>query len=77
MSENRILNQMVMLMQYVEQLEGATNESKKEYVTSHLFDIMKVPEELQPLLAEVIDLLISVDRRKIRFRKNAKKFFIC
>ena len=74
MSENRILNQMVILMKYVEELEGATNESKKEYVTSHLFDMLDVPENMQPLLGEVIDLLISVDRRKIQFRKNSKKF---
>ena len=76
MSENKTLNQMVMLMKYVEELDGATNESKKQYVTDHLFDIMDVPENLQPLLGEVIDLLISVDRRKIQFRKNKKKF-IC
>ena len=74
MSENKILNQMIILMKYVEELDGATNESKKQYVVDHLFDIMDVPENLQPLLGEVIDLLISVDRRKIQFRKNKKKF---
>jgi hypothetical protein len=78
MSENPILNQMVILMSYVEELQDLPNEQKKAYVTDHLFDVMKIKDELRPLLSEVIDLLISVDRRKIQFRKQLKKkFYIC
>ena len=78
MSENPVLNQAIILMKYVEELEDLPNEAKKAYVVEHLFDVMKVSEDIQPLLSEVIDLLISVDRRKVQIRKIIpKKFYIC
>ena len=79
MSENRILNQVVMLMKFVENLEGMGPEQKKQYVIEHTYDILNVSDELKPIISEVIDLLISVDKGRLSFhaKKLTKYKWLC
>ena len=78
MSENRIIAQLIMLVKYVEELQGISGEQKKAYVVEHLHDTFDISDELKPLLSEFIDVLISVDKGRLKLvKKKVKKFFIC
>jgi len=78
MSENKVLAQLIMLIKYVEELQSISGEQKKAYVVEHLHSTFDISDELKPLLSEFIDVLISVDKGRLKLiKKKAKKFFIC
>ena len=78
MSENRVLSTMIMLIKYVDELKALESEQKKAYVMEHLESTFDISDELKPLLSEFIDVLISVDKGRLKLiKKKTKNFFIC
>ena len=69
-----IIENLVRLMTIAEELdELKTGKAKKKYVMDELQIIMVLDPLIEGLILEFIDVLIEVDKHKIRFNKDIKK----
>ena len=72
------LKALIRLMEYSGKQRHLDGPAKKRVVLNMLKDERNIPEEIKPLLIELIDLLISVEKGKIRFNPMIKKkYFPC
>ena len=68
-----IISNLIRLMKNAEEFHDLkTGQEKKDYVMTELKDIIELPENIEYLIMEFIDVLIQVDKHNITFNKNIK-----
>lgn len=70
------LSVLVDLMKQAGENKNTTGKQKKEWVIKKMKEVLNLPEVVEELLAELIDLLVDVDGHKIVINPKVKKHFI-
>jgi len=70
------LSVLVDLMKQAGANKNTTGKQKKEWVIKKMKEVLNLPEVVEELIAELIDLLVDVDGHKIVINPKVKKHFI-
>ena len=70
------LSVLVDLMQQAGQNKNTTGKEKKEWVLTKLREVMNLPDAVEDLIVELIDLLIDVDKHRIVINPNVKTHIV-
>lgn len=70
------LSVLVDLMKQAGENKNTTGKQKKEWVIKKMKEVLNLPEVVEELIAELIDLLVDVDGHKIVINPKVKKHFI-
>jgi len=70
------LSLLIDLMRQAGENKKTTGKQKKEWVIKKMKDVLNLPEIVEELIAELIDLLVDVDGHKIVINPAVKKHFI-
>ncbi|MHA2039831.1 MAG: hypothetical protein ACW98X_25730 [Promethearchaeota archaeon] len=70
------LSVLVDLMKQVGENKNTTGKQKKEWVINKMKEVLNLPDVVEELIAELIDLLVDVDGHKIVINPKVKKHFI-
>lgn len=70
------LSVLVDLMKQAGENKNTTGKQKKEWVIKKMREVLNLPEVVEDLIAELIDLLIDVDKHRIIINPKVKKHFI-
>lgn len=70
------LSVLVGLMREAGESKNTTGKQKKEWVLTKLREVMKLPDVVEDLIVELIDVLIDVDKNRIIINPKAKKHFV-
>jgi hypothetical protein len=70
------LSVLVDLMKQAGQNKKTTGKQKKEWVLTKLREVMNLPDAVEDLIIELIDVLIDVDKHKIVINPAVKKHIV-
>jgi len=70
------LSVLVDLMRQAGENKNTTGKQKKEWVIKKMKEVLNLPDVVEELIAELIDLLVDVDGHKIVINPVVKKHFI-
>ncbi len=70
------LSVLISLMQQAGEMKGKTGQQKKDWVLTKLREVMNLPEAVENLIIELIDLLIDVDKNRIVINPNVKTHIV-
>jgi len=70
------LSVLVDLMRQAGENKNTTGKQKKEWVIKKMKEVLNLPDVVEELIAELIDLLVDVDGHKIVINPAVKKHFI-
>ena len=70
------LNVLIDLMRQAGEIKNTTGKQKKEWVLTKLREVMKLPDVVEDLIVELIDVLIDVDKHRIIINPTVKKQFV-
>ena len=70
------LSVLVDLMKQAGEMKGKTGQQKKDWVLTKLREVMNLPDAVEDLIIELIDVLIDVDKHRIRINPAVKKHII-
>ena len=74
---SEIIQNLLYLMVRAANFDGMSGELKKAFVVREMRAMLNFPEPIEDLIASMIDLLISVDKNKIRINPKAQSLFAC
>lgn len=73
-----ILSKVIDLMIVATQNKNLTSgEQKKKYVLDAVRSFLEMPEDIEDLIIEFIDIIIKVDKGKLTINQTIKKNFLC
>ena len=79
--KSTILPKLITIMQHVGRFHTLNGKEKKQMVISLLLDEIDLPEILEDLIADLIDILIAVENKKLvinpKVIKATKSLFTC
>ena len=70
------LSVLVDLMKQAGEMKGKTGQQKKDWVLTKLREVMNLPDAVEDLIIELIDVLIDVDKHRIRINPAVKKHIV-
>lgn len=70
------LSVLVDLMKQAGDRKNTTGKQKKEWVINKMKEVLNLPDVVEELIAELIDLLIDVDKHRIVINPAVKKQFV-
>jgi len=70
------LSVLVDLMKQAGENKNTTGKQKKEWVLTKLREVMNLPDAVEDLIIELIDLLVDVDKHRIVINPKVKKHFV-
>ena len=78
----KILTTVVELMLQAQTIDELDGEAKKIFVMKAVREILEYPDNIEDIIIEFIDIIIEVDKGKIKINDNVKKSilspcFIC
>ena len=74
----KLLEKVIQLMLEAQKMDRLkTGEQKKKFVLSAIRSILEYPEPVEDLICDFIDIIIDVDKGKIKINQDIKKIFNC
>ena len=70
------LSVLVDLMKQAGEMKGKTGQQKKNWVLTKLREVMNLPDAVEDLIIELIDVLIDVDKHRIVINPNVKTHIV-
>ncbi|MHA2039114.1 MAG: hypothetical protein ACW98X_22030 [Promethearchaeota archaeon] len=70
--EKELLDGLIGLMKRVENYKGFTGQRKKIFVIESMRTIFNLSKEQEYLLSEVIDIIILLDKNKLKIRNKIR-----
>ena len=73
----KVLNTVIEMMKMANEMkELKTGYQKKKYVIDTVRSILHLPDEVEDIIIEFIDIVIDVEKGRIKINDIAKKIFI-
>lgn len=73
----KVLNTVIEIMKKANELkELQTGYQKKKYVMETVRNILNLPDEVEDIIIEFIDIVIDVEKGKIKINEKVKRLFI-
>jgi len=73
----KVLNTVIEIMKKANELEQLkTGYEKKKYVMETVRNILNLPDEVEDIIIEFIDIVIDVEKGKIKINEKVKRLFI-
>lgn len=73
----KVLNTVIEMMKMANEMkELKTGYQKKKYVIDTVRSILHLPDEVEDIIIEFIDIVIDVEKGRIKINDTAKKIFI-
>jgi len=73
---NTLIDNLIDLMQTAE-LSKLNGLEKKDFVLDKMQKLFDLDDAKVEMISEFIDIIILLDKNKIKIQKSAKKIFIC
>jgi len=74
---NGLIDNLIDLMQTVEFSKQLSGLEKKDFVLTKMKKLFDLDDQKIEMISEFIDIIILLDKNKIKIQKSAKKIFIC
>jgi hypothetical protein len=73
----KVLNTVIEIMRKANELEELKmGYQKKKYVMETVRDILHLPDEVEDVIIEFIDIVIDVEKGRIKINEKVKRLFI-
>lgn len=73
----KVLNTVIEIMKKANEIkELQTGYQKKKYVMETVRNILNLPDEVEDIIIEFIDIVIDVEKGKIKINEKVKRLFI-
>ena len=73
----KVLNTVIEIMKKANELEDLkTGYQKKKYVMETVRRILDLPDEVEDVIIEFIDIVIDVEKGRIKINEKVKRLFI-
>jgi len=74
---NTLIDNLIDLMQTAELSKLMNGLEKKDFVLDKMQKLFDLDDAKVEMISEFIDIIILLDKNKIKIQKSAKKIFIC
>lgn len=73
----KVLNTVIEIMKKANDMKNLkTGYEKKKYVMETVRNILNLPDEVEDIIIEFIDIVIDVEKGKIKINEKVKRLFI-
>ena len=73
----KILTTVVELMIKAQTIDELDGKAKKIFVMKAVRNLLEYPEPVEDLICDFIDIIIDIDKGKIKINQDIKKIFNC